>query len=116
MTLQSGEVMPDESEPSKKKQFQMINGERVLVWTPFNPADLPPFDILQFLTKKETAAHYQLDQQKEVLCKSIKVIPGVRVRILVKSCFFKLEFGLIKPIFLQRDNGKPMYTKISIFL
>ena len=61
--------MPDDTDTPQQKQFQMINGERVLEWTPFQPADLPKFDILQFLSKKETAAHYELDRQKDVLCK-----------------------------------------------
>ena len=62
--------MPDDTDPSQAKQFKMINGERVLEWTPFQPADLPKFDVVQFLSKKETAAHYELDQQKDVLRKS----------------------------------------------
>ena len=61
--------MPDDTDAPQKKQFQMINGERVLEWTPFKPADLPKFDIIEFLSKKETAAHYELDQQKDVLRK-----------------------------------------------
>ena len=61
--------MPDDTDPPQTKQFKMINGERVLEWTPFKPADLPKFDIIEFLSKKETAAHYELDQQKDVLRK-----------------------------------------------
>ena len=60
--------MSDDTDAPQKKQFQIINGERVLEWAPFQPADLPKFDVMQFLSKKETAAHYELDRQKDVLC------------------------------------------------
>jgi len=64
--------MPDDTDPPQTKQFKMINGERVLEWTPFQPADLPKFDVVQFLSKKETSAHYELDQQKDVLLVKMK--------------------------------------------
>lgn len=64
--------MPDDTDAPQKKQFQIINGERVLEWAPFQPADLPKFDVMQFLSKKETAAHYELDRQKDVLLVKMK--------------------------------------------
>lgn len=70
--VQSGEIMPDDTDAPQKKQFQIINGERVLEWAPFQPADLPKFDVMQFLSKKETAAHYELDRQKDVLLVKMK--------------------------------------------
>ena len=79
--------MPDDTDPPQTKQFKMINGERVLEWTPFQPADLPKFDVVQFLSKKETSAHYELDQQKDVLRKFLLLTlsPGTTLKKLYFS-------------------------------